>query len=65
MKEQLYCVAAESRETRHREDITGPMSRDAAETEKARINATRSWRLTHRYFHVAKYPYRGKTKGAP
>lgn len=62
MADQKYCVVAQPRERRsgekYRVVIAGPFnSKEAAEVEKQKINRQSAWKRTHRYFHVAKFPY--------
>lgn len=56
--EQQYCVAAEDRGTKIRQAITDPCSYQVALLKKSAMSKNRTWKKTHRYFHVAKHPYK-------
>lgn len=56
-KEQLYCVAARARSDGKRRPLTGGMSKMQATGECDAIKNARAWKNTHKYFHVAKFPY--------
>jgi hypothetical protein len=55
---QFYCVVGQNRLTKRRTDLTGPLWREDAIEEHAVL--MRSMKKTHRYFHIAKYPYKRK-----
>ncbi len=55
---QQYCIVAESRLTKRREIIRGPRSKSEAEGWMLHSQAT--YKLTHRYFRMSKYPLRKK-----
>lgn len=57
-KEQMYCVAAEDRQTKTRQAITGPCSYAAAVIQKQAYSKSTAAKKTYRYFHVAKHPYK-------
>jgi hypothetical protein len=60
-KDQKYCVVAENRRTKRREDVTGEIAnQDQAIVRKTQINMNPGWRKSHRYFSVAKFPYSDK-----
>lgn len=54
---ETYFIVAEERLTKRRRDISGELlSHQTAEIELERLN--REMKKTHRYFRIAKYPYR-------
>ena len=62
MSEQKeYCVVAADRETGKREPLTGGMSKSTADRELGRMKV--EFRKTHKYFHVAAYPYVARRHG--
>lgn len=61
MTDKTYCVVATNRITKKREMITGEIEDlEVAHFRKNRINESRQWRKTHKYFHVARFPYKSK-----
>lgn len=56
----FYCVVGQDRTSKRRVDLTGPLWREDAIEEHAVL--MRSMKKTHRYFHIAKHPYKSKAK---
>jgi hypothetical protein len=59
--EQMYCVAAEDRDTKVRKAITGPCDYQTAMIKKVAYNSSTMYKKMFRYFHVAKHPYKPHT----
>lgn len=51
-----YIISATNRQTKKREPVTAPMSREDAEHWSARPKH----KQTHKYFKIAKHPYYAK-----